>query len=449
VGNRYRRFFELIATVCAGAWLGVAQAVPSSHTEGETLGGASYALDMPAHWNHKLLLYSHGYRVPGAPNLPLAAPANGAERLLRKGFALLGSSYRSKGWAVEVAPLDQLLALDAFEKQHGKPKRVIAWGDSMGALVTIKLVEEHPDRIDGAVALCGSVVGTAGMMNQALDAAFALKVLVDPQGDLALVGSGANDPLKVKALIIKAASTPEGQARLVLAGVLAQIPLWSDELQSENGPVDVSAAQKIYQSTLMMGAFFPRDDQERRAGGNGSWNVGVDYAKQLDATGRRGLVETAYASANLDLSKDLAVLAAAPRIAGDRHAANYLKANYAPSGRLARPVVTLHTTGDAMTMASYESTYRDYARAAGKSAWLRQLYVRRAGHCTYAPDEAAAAVLAVDARLAAHRWVDDGSASRMNAAARALGDPAARFVDFEPVPALRPCQGLAPCLNQP
>ena len=438
-----------LATLVACMSLCVAQAASPNHTEGQTAAGASYVVQMPAHWNHKVLLYSHGYRMPGTANSAQAAPIGGADLLLKKGFALLGSSYRSQGWAVEVAPLDQLLALDAFENQHGKPKSVIAWGDSMGALVTIKLLEEHPDRIDGAIALCGSVVGTPGMMNQALDAAFALKVLVDPQGDLALVGSGANDPQKVKALLEKAASTAPGKARLVLAGVLAQIPLGSEESQSENGIPDVASAQTIYQATLMMGAFFPRDDQERRAGGNGSWNVGVDYAKQLDATGHRALVESAYAAANTDLSKDLGTLAVAPRIAGDRHAVNYLKANYAPSGRLQRPVVTLHTTGDAMTMASYESAYRDTVRAAGRDTFLRQLYVRRAGHCTYSPTEAAVAVLAVNARIDAHRWVDDASAKRMNAAARALGDADAHFVDFQPLPALRPCPGSGQCLNQP
>jgi pimeloyl-ACP methyl ester carboxylesterase len=85
-----------------------------------------------------------------------------------------------RGWALDEAPDDQLAALDTFEKQFGKTKRVIAWGDSMGGLTTIALVENHADRIDGALPMCGSVVGVGGVMNQAPDASFALKTLVDP-----------------------------------------------------------------------------------------------------------------------------------------------------------------------------------------------------------------------------------------------------------------------------
>jgi pimeloyl-ACP methyl ester carboxylesterase len=418
------------------------------HVEGRSASGSNYAFDVPGNWNGKVLLYSHGYRPPSAGNAPQNAPRAGADLLLRSGFALVGSSYRSQGWALDEAPGDQLAALDAFEKQFGKARRIIAWGDSMGGLTTIALVENHAERIDGALPMCGSVVGAVGMMNQALDASFALKILVDPAGSLTLVGEGANNPTDVRALLDKAHATTEGRARIVLAGVLAQIP--SGSQQNEPAAAnDLDALQEDLFNALTNGAFFPRDDQQRRANGNGSWNVGVDYRRQLALTGRRDVVEAAYKKTGLDLEHDLSALNAAPKITADPSAVAYLKRNYDPSGRLNRPVLTFHTTGDGMTVPSYELAYRDYVRAAGRSDFLRQAYVQRQGHCTYTAAEAAAAVLALDARIETGRWGNLPTVEWLNQKASVLGEAEPRFVAFEPAPALRPCRGSTRCAGEP
>lgn len=54
-----------------------------------------------------------------------------------------------------------------------------------------------------------------------------------------------------------------------------------------------------------------RADLERRAGGNPSWNVGVDYGRQLAHSPNRDLVRRAYREAGLSLHADLHRLAAA------------------------------------------------------------------------------------------------------------------------------------------
>jgi hypothetical protein len=55
--------------------------------------GATYLIQVPSSWNGTLLLYSHGYVVPGSPNpaRDVGDPATGAF-LLAAGFALAGSS---------------------------------------------------------------------------------------------------------------------------------------------------------------------------------------------------------------------------------------------------------------------------------------------------------------------------------------------------------------------
>ena len=105
--------------------------------------------------------------------------------LLDHGFALAGSSYASTGWAIKEAPADQAAVLDAFEARVGRPRQTIAWGDSLGGMVTAGLVQRIPERLDGALPGCGVVAGAVATWNQALDAAFAFKVLVAPDLDRA------------------------------------------------------------------------------------------------------------------------------------------------------------------------------------------------------------------------------------------------------------------------
>ena len=140
--------------------------------------GALWTIRMPRDWNGTLLLYSHGYEATARP--PEPAPKGMADLLTQRGYALAASSYATPGWAVAQAVPDQLRTLDAFAQRYGKPRRTIAWGTSMGGLVTVALAEQHPGRIDGALPSCGSLAGSLGMMNTALDGAFAFKTCSPP-----------------------------------------------------------------------------------------------------------------------------------------------------------------------------------------------------------------------------------------------------------------------------
>ena len=68
-------------------------AAAQQHITGTLLDGATYVIDVPSNWNGGLLLYSHGYVDPGAPNpaLDMSDPYTGAYTLAA-GFALAGSS---------------------------------------------------------------------------------------------------------------------------------------------------------------------------------------------------------------------------------------------------------------------------------------------------------------------------------------------------------------------
>src|ERR1700677_448520 len=103
--------------------------------------GATYLIEVPANWNGTLFLYSHGYVTPGAAN-PATDVGDPATRafMLESGFALAGSSYATTGWAVQQALPDQIEVLEIFSRIVGHPHRTIAWGHSLGGVITAGMI---------------------------------------------------------------------------------------------------------------------------------------------------------------------------------------------------------------------------------------------------------------------------------------------------------------------
>src|ERR1700689_5385677 len=143
--------------------------------------GATYLIEVPANWNGTLFLYSHGYVTPGSAN-PAQDVGDPFTRffMLSSGFALAGSSYATTGWAIQQALPDQIAVLDAFETQFGTPEKTIAWGHSLGGIITAGLIQNYPNRFDAALPMCGVLAGGVATWNTALDGAVAFQQLIDP-----------------------------------------------------------------------------------------------------------------------------------------------------------------------------------------------------------------------------------------------------------------------------
>ena len=453
---RVRSGLVLVVVLLAGALgaLPVARAQTATTTYTGTLAdGATWQIRVPADWNGTLLLYSHGYRAPGSPNpaQDVSDPVTGGW-LLDHGFALAGSSYASTGWAIREALADQAAVLDAFEARVGRPRQTIAWGDSLGGMVTAGLGQRIPERLDGALPGCGVVAGAVATWNQALDAVFAFKVLLAPDSALRLVH--ITDPAANLALarqvLAAAQATEAGRARLALVAALNDTPGWADPTAPEPAPDDW-ATRQLNQYANLNGTFpFPfafRAELEARAGGNPSWNLGVDYARQLQRSVDRDQVEALYRQAGLDLAADLRTLNRAPRIAPDLDAVGWAIRNIAFNGRLGGvPVLTIHTTGDPLVVVQQERAYAQAVRAAGDAGLLRQAFVHRAGHCTFTPAERIAALQALLHRVETGAWDDAATPERLNPAAAALG-PALNTLLLSPtvqVPTPAAFQGYTP-----
>ena len=168
--------------------------------------------------------------------------------------------------------------------------------------------------------------------------------------------------------------------------------------------------------------FALRAELEARAGGNPSWNTGVDYYRQLARSADLREVVGLYRAAGLSLRGDLARLENAPRVAADPSAVAYLAQNISFSGHLSVPVLTMHTTGDGLVIPENEQAYARVVRRAGDSRLLRQVFVSRAGHCAFTPAETITAVQTLLQRLATGRWDDEAlEPGSLNAAAAGLG----------------------------
>jgi hypothetical protein len=124
-----------------------AMAAGSATLTGSLPDGATYLIQVPQAWNGTLVLYSHGIVIPGSPNPARDAgdPLTG-QYLLDHGYALAGSSYTTTGWAVQDGLADQIATLDAFGSLVGHPGRTIAWGHSLGGLITAGLIQRDPDQ---------------------------------------------------------------------------------------------------------------------------------------------------------------------------------------------------------------------------------------------------------------------------------------------------------------
>ncbi|MFD8049424.1 alpha/beta hydrolase family protein [Streptomyces chartreusis] len=443
-------------TAFAAALLLASTALPTSaasatgdatHVDGRLPSGATYLMDVPARWNGTVLLFSHGY-ASGPANPAQDAPDDATKTLLlKRGYALVGSSYATTGWAVTDAVPDQLATLTAFTDRFGTAYRTIAWGRSYGGLVTTAIAERNPERIDGSLSLCGLVHGGVANWNNTLDPVFALRTLLAPDSGVPLVNIGSQSAADAAAgalstVVDSAQTTAQGRARIALAAALHNIPVWNQPTQPRPAPADRDAQQanqyEAVKGLLKVAAFNRRQESEARAGGNMSWNTGVDYAKLLGASSVRKEVTELYEKAGLSLRADLATLDRAPRIGADPKAVAWMAATSSFTGELTKPQLSVHTVGDALVPVQTESALKRAVTAAGSTSLLRQAYTDNAGHCTFSPAEQLAALHTLEDRLTRGRWEGTDPASLNSRAAKADPTTPTRYVPYRPTPYLRP-----------
>ena len=316
--------------------------------------------------------------------------------MLSHGYALAGSSYASTGWAIQQALPDQVEHARGVQPDVPHPSRTIAWGHSLGGIITAGLIQTYPKLFNAALPMCGVLAGGVATWNTALDSEFGFQQLVDPSVQVVNITNPTANLTGAETAAAAAQQTPQGRARLALAAALGDTPGWFTPLSAEPAASDVTA-QEANQYQWDTQVDFPfvfafRAELEARAGGNPSWNTGVNYVTQFEKSADHarggGAVQGGRAEPVGRPEQ------AQPRGPDQRQPGRGEVPG--PEHQLQRPdpvpVLTMHTTGDGLVVPENEQAYRQVVDRAGNGAKLAQIFVHRAGHCAFTPAETITAV---------------------------------------------------------
>jgi pimeloyl-ACP methyl ester carboxylesterase len=349
--------------------------------EGETGPGSRYALYMPASWNGTVVYYAHGIKPAFAPvELPTGDgfPAV-REALGARGYAVAYSSFSENGWAQKdgMQRTHQLRGL--FTSAFEAPTRNLLMGTSLGGLVVQQLAETHPEQYDGVFAMCAPLGGTATELTYIAD----VRVLFDffypgvVPGTVLSVPPGVDfDRDVLPGVIAAVTANPTG---LGVIARMAQTPL------AGSSPTELLTSL-IY---ALKYDFIGIDDFLGRTHGHSMYdNSGTVYAAAAP-----GLLPDALLYA---INKGVGRFTSTP------DAEQYLSKYFQPSGSLAIPTLTLHTTRDPLVPFFHEARFAASVAGAGSSGLLLQQSVGGFGHCAFSTEQM------VDGVESLSRWVATG-----------------------------------------
>ncbi len=432
------------ALAAPGSTLAAPGAAPGTEVTGTLANGTQWIAEYPKSWNGTLILYSHGFGPLTAADAP--DPRTQAA-LLAAGYALAGSSYdpHNSQWALDTAVGDQFGTLTAVESTvlPSRPRHVLAFGTSMGGLISALEAQDGAGSIDGALTTCGIVAGGVNLNEYQIDGEYAIaQLLGDPSTQLVGFGNPATALGTATALSAdakKAQATAAGQARLALAMAFLNVTPW-DPSAATPAPADDPAAQEAAQYNVLFSGTtsiidfieLGRISIEQADGGQATWDVGTNFARVLATSPYKNEVEALYKAAGLNPRADLAALTAHTATAADPAALRSLYQTSVPTGRLEVPELDLHTIGDNLVPVQNENYYAQLVDRAGSGRLLRQAYTNSFGHCNFTPSELVAGVQALLHRVTTGHWDDVATAASLEPAAEATNLGPAHFTDYCP-----------------
>lgn len=426
----------LTGATCLGLPAAHADTSTATHYTGSLDDGATWIADVPADWNGTLILYSHGYGYLAPEDAPDPATQ---QALLDRGYALVGSSYSGGLWALPNATNDQFASLAAIKRQIGMPQMTLGFGTSMGGLISAQEAQRSNGRLDGVLTTCGLVGGGVNLNNYQLDGEYAISQLLAPGQQVKLVnytnaGEAQSAANLLSQAVTDAQSTPAGRARIALAAALLNTPAWAtgDSPPAAHDYAEQERQQAALLPSQLQFVISARPSIEAAAGGNTSWNVGVNYGQLLDRSANQGEVRALYRAARLSLKGDVNTLNSHEQIRPSRPAIASLTSTSTVTGHLDVPELDLHTISDTLAPIAYENYYGHLVRRAGDGSLLRQAYVKSIGHCNFTPSELVAGVQTVRSRVERGRWGASASAASLNATAAETGLGGGQFIDFRP-----------------
>lgn len=343
---KYRNSLLLTLTL-----LGVSIIATSQEARIDTgrINGAMYRIIIPDNWNRNLVMYAHGYEMPGMPGGPQAFHNERndltAKPFLDRGFAVARSAYRKKGWAL-VEGVDDTESLRAyFFTKYGKPDTCYITGHSMGGGITLATVENFGQHYQGAMPMCPLANHPYLQTKMALDinAVFAA-LFPGVMPSLADVTSGK----------APAVSFPAIQQAIAKDTVLAAAIARRFELKPKDLPMVIMFNDGVLR------------DISSLAGGNVFDNTNTLYSGFPD---------------------DRIVNQKVERIPAKPGTGDFYK-KYDRSGIINCPTLLVHTIYDQLIPASMAVIpYDNMVHLQGKQDNLVVVYTNGQGHCQFTPEE--------------------------------------------------------------
>ena len=373
---------------------------------GVTSDGAPYVMMVPANFNGMVALYSHGYRynidIPaGIPliggykitNTPEPVPGGNSEvakYFFSQGVAIVGSGFARQGWNPDSAIKTNVELIGVFKDKFPTTSKVVAWGESLGGVITQGLAEKYPDLVSAVAPMC-LADNVPAELTMAGDFLWGIKTLFDPsiKGGNYSAGDAGNaeaygDLIKVFTVMGKLqaslttnawpdTSSATGKAlaaggipprsALLLLGLLAGLPTQSAHFDSVNGPdgalklsfpLAVSPALAILENGTNAAALaiLATQDVELQAGGAIFDNTKTNYSARIDS---ERVIYNAALSGNTAISAMLGALSAAnpgaPRAVGNADAIAKMNALHSNSGVINVPTILMTGVADPITPA--------------------------------------------------------------------------------------------------
>ena len=322
--------------------------------------GGLYRIEIPENWNGELVLYAHGYAPNTGTNGSTLRVGNSPvrEHLIQNGYAWAASSYRCNGYVPGQGLLDTMALTDLFTKTNNgrAPQRVYLTGTSMGGHITLLGMHEFPTTFAGGLAMCPAgpelfdfFAATAGAAEVITGVQLKLDTM---QADLAKMNDILGKPPDY---------TEKGRQ------------LASVEIQISGGPRPFAA-------------------EGLASGGRFAGNIsGAALAGSTTPTNRAAM--TTHIKYAID--DDLGLAADALNKGARRKAIDAAFRNpmgpydeVVPfDGKLERPVLTMHGTGDLFVPIFLEQVLKRAVEASGKQQLLTQRIYRIAGHCGFSQPE--------------------------------------------------------------
>jgi pimeloyl-ACP methyl ester carboxylesterase len=322
-----------------------------------TLDKAAYRIDVPAKWNHGLVVYYHGYAETMWGYHPSHQLLDQVRPAFDRGYAVIESGYANTGWALEEAIANTEDLRKYFIRRYGEPRETFAVGGSMGGLLTSITLEHNPKSYVAGLELCGSL----GPTYEAFTRRFAQRAAFDVYFPDLL------PPLVPLASAGFPSPAPESEVVLHrIFDALRDKPPAAAAMRSLMGMhSDADVAHMIRYIGFIVA------DMQHKAGGNP-----FDNRNYL------------YTGANpTSTAEDNKLNDAVRRYAASPTARRYLIDHYTPTGHLTRPMLAVHTTYDPVIPGATLALYGHIVEQAGFGDNFVQQYVHRDGHCTISSEE--------------------------------------------------------------